>query len=97
MAHEALMAGEELGISQAALVELLLASSGQSYGVKVRSRMPPPPHFTHAGNLLAKDVRLLGEVLGADDAAYRPLRASANQFLSFVLGPVQETWESQGA
>jgi 3-hydroxyisobutyrate dehydrogenase-like beta-hydroxyacid dehydrogenase len=85
MAHDALAAAGSLGMSQAAFAELIGASSGRSYGFDVRARMPPPAKFRHAGELLAKDVRLLGEVMGEDAPAFRPLRESAEQFLSYVF------------
>jgi 3-hydroxyisobutyrate dehydrogenase-like beta-hydroxyacid dehydrogenase len=89
MAHDALRAAAALGMSEAAFVELIRASSGRSYGFEVRARMPPPEKFRHAGELLAKDVRLLGEVLGEGDPAFRPLRDSAGEFLSYVLGAAE--------
>ena len=89
MAHDALRAAAALGMSQDAFVELIRASSGRSYGFEVRARMPPPEKFRHPGELLAKDVRLLGEVLGDGDPAFRPLRDSAVEFLSYVLGAAE--------
>ena len=56
--------------------------------------MKPVCGFVGLGSQGAPIARRM-VVLGPDDPAYRPLRASANQFLSFVLGPAQETWEAQ--
>jgi 3-hydroxyisobutyrate dehydrogenase-like beta-hydroxyacid dehydrogenase len=95
MAHEALAAGERLGLARDALVELLLHSSGRSSGLEVRANLAAPERFRRAGNLLAKDVRLLGEVLGADNPVFRPLRASADQFLRYVLGEDEDAWEAE--
>ena len=46
-------------------------SSGRSYGFEVYARLPSPFAFGHGAKLLAKDVRLLGEVLGADPSYRR--------------------------
>jgi 3-hydroxyisobutyrate dehydrogenase-like beta-hydroxyacid dehydrogenase len=86
MAHDALLAAETLGISKESLAELIRASSGRSYGFDVRARMPPPPKFRHPAELLAKDVRLLGELMGNQAPGFSPLREAADQFISFVLG-----------
>jgi 3-hydroxyisobutyrate dehydrogenase len=85
LAHAALSAGERLAIDRAALVELLLASSGRSFGLEVRARMTSPQAFRHGGALLAKDVRLLGEVLGGGDQAFSRLRDAAEPFLEESL------------
>jgi 3-hydroxyisobutyrate dehydrogenase len=85
LAHHALSAGAALGVDRAALIELLKASSGRSYGLEVYARLPSPQAFKHGGELLAKDVRLLGEVLG-DDPGAAGLRDVARPFLDLVLG-----------
>jgi 3-hydroxyisobutyrate dehydrogenase-like beta-hydroxyacid dehydrogenase len=85
LAHNALVAGEKLGIGRAALAELVQASSGQSFALGVAARMPTPAAFSHGGGLLAKDTRLLGEVLGQDDPAYQGLRDAALPFLNLAL------------
>jgi 3-hydroxyisobutyrate dehydrogenase-like beta-hydroxyacid dehydrogenase len=87
MAHDALQAASELGIAKEAFVQLIRASSGRSYGFDVRANMPPPEKFRHAGELLDKDVRLLGQVIGGSSQAFAALRESAGQFLSYVLSP----------
>lgn len=84
LAHHALTAGAALGIDHAALIELLTASSGRSFALEVCARLPTPQAFKHGGALLAKDVRLLGEVLGADPGA-AGLRDAAAPFLEQVL------------
>jgi 3-hydroxyisobutyrate dehydrogenase-like beta-hydroxyacid dehydrogenase len=85
LAHAALEAGASLGLGQEAFVELLKASSGRSFALGVRARMPSPDSFTHGGSLLAKDLRLLGQVLGDGDPAFGPLREAATPFLNLVL------------
>lgn len=82
----ALAAGAQLGVAPDALVELLMASSGRSFGLEVRARMPVPTSFAHGAALLKKDVRLLGEVLGERDAAFRALQDAAAPFLAQALG-----------
>jgi 3-hydroxyisobutyrate dehydrogenase len=84
VAHHALVAGAELGIARDALVQLLLASSGRSFGLEVCSRMPAPASFAHGAALLAKDVRLLNEVLGPDSAAGAALRDAAMPFIELA-------------
>ena len=69
MAHYGLNAGTALGLERAALGEIVKVSSGRSYGFEVYARLPTPSAFAHGANLLAKDVRLLGEVLGAHPSA----------------------------
>ena len=92
LAHEALAAGEALGLDRRALVELLLASSGRSFALEVRARMKSPDSFTHGGGLLAKDVRLLGEVLGEGDPSLRAFRAAALPFLNLALSGQAEIY-----
>jgi 3-hydroxyisobutyrate dehydrogenase-like beta-hydroxyacid dehydrogenase len=84
VAQHALSAGEVLGVDRAALVELIKASSGRSFGFEVFARLPTPAAFKHGAALLAKDVRLLGEVLG-DDPGAAGLDAAAKPFLDAAL------------
>lgn len=81
LADAAIDAGATLGIDRAALLELLLASSGRSFGVEVRGRMPDPTSFAHGAALLNKDMRLLGEVIGPDDPAVVALRTAGAGFM----------------
>jgi 3-hydroxyisobutyrate dehydrogenase len=83
MAHYGLTAAAGLGLDRAALSEIVKASSGRSYGFEVYSRLPAPSAFGHGAKLLAKDVRLLGEVL-AENPAYAPFRDVVVPFLQFV-------------
>jgi 3-hydroxyisobutyrate dehydrogenase len=83
MAHYALAAAAALGLDRAAMSEIVKVSSGRSYGFEVYSRLPAPAAFGHGAKLLAKDIRLLGEVLGADPA-YAPFRDVVAPFLQFV-------------
>jgi 3-hydroxyisobutyrate dehydrogenase-like beta-hydroxyacid dehydrogenase len=84
LAHAAFSAGDKLGVDRKVLAELLLNSSGRSMGVEVYARMPTPGAFLHGANLLAKDVRLLGEVLGAADPAFTPIHDTAVPFVKLV-------------
>lgn len=83
MAHYALSAGAALGLDRAALGEIVKVSSGRSFGFEVYARLPAPSAFGHGSRLLAKDVRLLGEVLGADPS-FAAFRDVAAPFLDFV-------------
>lgn len=81
LAQAALEAGETLGIDRASLVELLLASSGRSFGFEVRSRMDTPAGFRHGGALLRKDLGLLQELLGGTSHPASQLTDAAMPFL----------------
>jgi 3-hydroxyisobutyrate dehydrogenase-like beta-hydroxyacid dehydrogenase len=84
LGHHGLAAGAALGLDRAALVELVKASSGRSYGFEVYARLPALSVFGHGANLLAKDVRLLGEALG-DDPSFAAFRDLAAPFLALLL------------
>jgi 3-hydroxyisobutyrate dehydrogenase-like beta-hydroxyacid dehydrogenase len=83
MAHHALSAASALGLDKAALCEIVKVSSGRSYGFEVYARLPTPFAFGHGAKLLAKDVRLLGDVLGTDPS-YAAFRNVAAPFLDWV-------------
>jgi 3-hydroxyisobutyrate dehydrogenase len=83
MAHHGLSAGSALGLDKAALCEIVKVSSGRSYGFEVYARLPTPFAFAHGAKLLAKDVRLLGDVLGTDPS-YAAFRNVAAPFLDWV-------------
>jgi 3-hydroxyisobutyrate dehydrogenase-like beta-hydroxyacid dehydrogenase len=89
MAHHALTAGAALGLERAALGEIVKVSSGRSYGFEVYARLPQPQAFGHGARLLAKDVRLLGEVLGGEPA-FAPFRDVAGPFLELAGVPQRE-------
>jgi 3-hydroxyisobutyrate dehydrogenase-like beta-hydroxyacid dehydrogenase len=84
VAQHAVSAGEALGVDRAALVELIKASSGRSFGFEVFARLPTPAAFKHGAALLAKDVRLLGETLGPEHPAFAAIRDAAKPFLDAV-------------
>jgi 3-hydroxyisobutyrate dehydrogenase len=84
MAHHALVAGVTLGLDRAALADLVKVSSGRSYGFEVYARLPSPSAFAHGAKLLAKDVNLLGEVLG-EDPAFAAFRDVTRPFLELVI------------
>lgn len=83
LAHHALEAGAQLKLDRAALIELIKASSGRSFGFETYARLPNPQAFAHGAALLGKDVRLLGEVLRGDSAA-EAIRDVATPFLNLV-------------
>jgi 3-hydroxyisobutyrate dehydrogenase-like beta-hydroxyacid dehydrogenase len=84
MAHHAFAAGAALGLDRAALADIVKVSSGRSYGFEVYARLPSPNAFAHGAQLLAKDLRLLGEVLG-EDASFAAFREVAQPFLDSVM------------
>ena len=90
MAHHALGAGSALGLDRTALCEIVKVSSGRSYGFEVYARLPSPSAFGHGARLLAKDVRLLGEVLG-EDPSFAAFRDVAEPFLDFVQQGLAES------
>jgi 3-hydroxyisobutyrate dehydrogenase-like beta-hydroxyacid dehydrogenase len=83
LAHHALNAGAALGIDRQAFVDLIKVSSGRSFGFEVAARMSSPSSFAHGAKLLAKDVRLLGELLG-DDPAFAAFDQLASPFLALA-------------
>lgn len=83
IAHHGLAAGAALGLDRAALCEIVKVSSGRSYGFEVYARLSTPGAFAHGAKLLAKDIRLLSEVLGTDPA-FLPFREIAAPFLDLV-------------
>jgi 3-hydroxyisobutyrate dehydrogenase-like beta-hydroxyacid dehydrogenase len=84
LAHHALEMSDVLGIDRPALIELIKASSGRSFGFEVRARMTTPAAFRHGASLLAKDVCLLGASM-EDNADFLPLRDAAMPFLDLAL------------
>lgn len=81
LAQAALDAGAALGISRDALVSLIKASSGRSFGFEVFARLPEPSAFAHGAALLAKDVELLKSILPGEANAIS-LAVAANGFLA---------------
>jgi 3-hydroxyisobutyrate dehydrogenase-like beta-hydroxyacid dehydrogenase len=88
VAMAALEAGEALGIDRAALVELIKASSGNSFGFEVFARLPSPAAFTTGAPMLLKDMNLLGAILPEHPGA-RELDTVATRFLA-AANPTQE-------
>jgi 3-hydroxyisobutyrate dehydrogenase len=83
VAHYALQAGAALDIDRAALIELIKASSGRSFGFETYARLPSPEVFAHGWALLDKDVGLLSELLRGDPSI-APIRDLAAPFLKSV-------------
>jgi 3-hydroxyisobutyrate dehydrogenase len=83
LADAALEAGAALGLDRAALIELVKASSGRSYGFEVRARLPDIALFGHGAKLLAKDVGLLATLL-RNDPCCGILRGAAEPFLERI-------------
>ena len=78
IAHAALCAGERLGMDRTALSELVLASSGRSYGAEICARLPEPSAFAHGAPLLDKDVKLLSAI--SDGSSESGILKSAARF-----------------
>lgn len=84
IAYQGLEAAQTLGIDRAALIELVKASSGRSFGFDVCARISHPAAWKHGAALLEKDVRLLGESLG-DSPAFAPFRDLTTPFFDLAL------------
>lgn len=84
LAYHALQLADHLGLERDALVKLIAASSGRSFSFDVCARIAKPTDFRHGAQLLAKDVRLLGETAGTDHA-FDALRHAALGFLDIAL------------
>jgi 3-hydroxyisobutyrate dehydrogenase-like beta-hydroxyacid dehydrogenase len=89
LAHHALASGEALGIDRSALVDLIKASSGRSFGFEVYARLPSPSAFAHGGALLAKDVGLLNALTGPNPHV-EALSTTAHAFLDLIEIPSKE-------
>jgi 3-hydroxyisobutyrate dehydrogenase len=83
LADAALGVGAALGLDRAALIELVKASSGRSYGFEVRARLSDIAMFGHGAKLLAKDVGLLTAVL-SNEPCTDILRGAAEPFLERI-------------
>ena len=91
LADAALGVGTVLGLDRSALIDLVKASSGRSYGFEVRARLPDIGMFGHGAGLLAKDVGLLKAILAGETNA-GILQGAAEPFLEKIaraqaLGP----------
>ncbi len=84
LADAALGTGASLGLDRAALIELVKASSGRSYGFEVRARLPEIGMFGHGARLLAKDVGLLKALRGGESNT-DTLRSVAEPFLERIV------------
>lgn len=83
-AHQALATAASLGIERREFARLVTVSSGRSFSFEVRNRMDNPTDFRHGAQLLAKDVRLLGETAG-NAPEFIALRDTAMAFLELAL------------
>lgn len=84
LADEAATAGVSLGLDRAALLTLLAASSGRSYGVEIMQRLPAVGAFAAGAALLRKDVDLLDAVGEAGGADITHIVETGNLFLAAV-------------
>lgn len=83
LADAALGVGAALGLDRAALIELVKASSGRSYGFEVRARLSDIAIFGHGARLLVKDLNLLKAVL-SNEPCTDTLRGAAEPFLERI-------------
>jgi 3-hydroxyisobutyrate dehydrogenase-like beta-hydroxyacid dehydrogenase len=84
LVHEATTAAETLKLNIAEFHEVLKASSGGSAALVAYCRLPRLAAFDHGAALLQKDVGLLNDLLGPDDAACAELTRAASPFLALV-------------
>lgn len=90
LARHALDAAAILGIDRQAFIDLVKVSSGRSFGFEVGARLPHPAAFAHGASLLAKDVGLLGNLLG-DAPAFAAFDRIATPFLDSALSGSTQT------
>jgi 3-hydroxyisobutyrate dehydrogenase len=83
LADAALGVASTLGLDRAALIDLVKASSGRSYGFEVRARLADIAMFGHGAKLLSKDVGLLAAYIG-DDPCVATLQHVAESFLAKI-------------
>lgn len=93
LARHAIDAAATLGIDTGAFAALVKVSSGRSFGFEVAARLPNAGAFAHGAALLAKDVGLLGALLG-DDPAFAAFDNAATPFLDSALGPLNRSKSS---
>jgi hypothetical protein len=76
--------------NEAALKLLAEAGAGRTHheavDVSDEAAVASPASFAHGADLLAKDIALLGDVLGPEDIAFDGLNAASRTFLSRATG-----------
>lgn len=85
IAQSALEAGGALGIDRAALIELVKASSGRSFGFETYGRLPSPQAFEHGARMLMKDIKLLQAALPGNSGV-EALWDAGGEFLTSATG-----------
>ena len=86
VAYKALVAADALSLDKAAFIELVKASSGQSFGFDVCAKLPTPNAFHHGASLLVKDVALLGAALNGHES-FETIDDAASAFLNDAFAP----------
>ncbi len=89
LADQAVKAGEALGLDRDALLTLLVASSGRSYGVDILQKLPSIGAFASGAALLRKDVGLLDAVVRARNADAGLVIEVGSRFLATVEAETQ--------
>ncbi|MEJ5976337.1 NAD(P)-dependent oxidoreductase [Novosphingobium sp. PS1R-30] len=86
VAQAAIEAAQALDIDRKAFIELIGASSGNSFGFGVFARLPSPAAFTTGAPMLLKDMNLLKAILPGHDGADEIAAISA-RFLAAANPP----------
>jgi 3-hydroxyisobutyrate dehydrogenase len=76
--------GREMGIERAALVDVLQASSGQSFAVDALVRQIPPAAIDHVIRLFRKDLDLMAEIARAAGVAPTAVEKTARDTLAML-------------
>jgi 3-hydroxyisobutyrate dehydrogenase-like beta-hydroxyacid dehydrogenase len=84
VAGEVLAMGRALGIEQGALVDILLASSGQSFSLDSLVRLIRPQAIDHVIGLFGKDLDLLAEVARAQGVSPMSVEEIARDCLTML-------------
>lgn len=84
LAGSALRLGERLGVARDALLDVLLSSTGRSFGLEVVGRMTDLRTFKHGGMVLEKDVAILRQLFAPDLPDASRLGDAASPFLEAV-------------
>ena len=82
LAHAAITSGEQLGLDPGALVQVVNASSGRSYGFEIVGAIGAPG-LARVSNILDKDVGLLATVAG-EQATIQPYIDVTLDFLKLL-------------
>jgi NAD(P)H-dependent FMN reductase len=94
-ASDMLELGGQLGCDLKALVDLVLASSGSSFGLEAIARHIRPDLVAHYQAIVAKDVHYLSEAARRRGVPHSPLEEQAEQGIKQLDGALQRYLASQ--